>query len=172
MPSVRISRQFNDSIYFLTFSVKNLYYLFDRQYRWNILANSIKYCQDNKGLKLFGFVFMLNHIHLIVYSSDVSGFIRDFKRFTSKELHKNIKTTEPNVLKIFLDKDGKYEFWGKTNMPKLIESQNFFDQKLQYIHNNPVKKNYVTQPEYWYWSSANSGCELKVDDINNFQTVN
>lgn len=108
---------------------------------------------------------MLNHIHLIASSLDVSGFIRDFKKFTSKQLKKNIETTEPTVMKLFLDQDGNYELWEKTNMPKIIESQDFFNQKLEYIYNNPVKKNYVVQPEHWYWSSANHYSEIKVDDI-------
>lgn len=108
---------------------------------------------------------MLNHIHLVISSPDASGFVRDFKKFTSKQLHKNINTTEPNVLKLFLDEEGSYEFWEKTNMPKIIESQEFFDQKLQYIHNNPVRKNYVAQPEYWFWSSANPYSEIKIDDV-------
>ena len=163
MPSIRISKENNSGIYFLTFTIKNWYYIFDRYYRWNILSDSLKYCQKNKGLKLYGFVFMLNHIHLIVYSDDVSGFIRDFKRFTSGELRKNIQNTEPSILKIFLNKNNTYEFWQKTNMPKFIETESFFKNKLEYIHNNPVRKNYVVMPEYWYWSSANELCELKCD---------
>lgn len=165
MPSVRISKDANNGIYFLTFSIKHLYYIFDRHYRWNILADSLQYCRQNKNLSLFGFVFMLNHIHLIISSPDVSGFVRDFKRFTSKKLHENVAKTEPNVLKLFIDENGKYEFWGKTNMPKLIESENFFNEKLEYIHNNPVKKGYVMKPEDWYWSSANNLCELKIDSL-------
>jgi REP element-mobilizing transposase RayT len=166
MPSVRISKNFNNGIYFLTLSVKNLYYLFDRQYRWNILAESLKYCQKNKSLKIFGFVFMLNHIHLIIASPDAAGFIRDFKKFTSKKLRENIEKTEPKVLKLFMNENGNYEFWAKTNMPKLIESEEFFRNKLEYIYNNPVKKSYVMQPECWYWSGANSECEIRIDDIN------
>ncbi len=101
MPSVKIHKEFNAGAYFLTFSVKNLYYFFDRNYRWNTLADSLKYCQKEKQLKIHAFVFMLNHIHLIVSSSDVSGFVCDFKKFTSKEFRKNIESTEPNVLKLF-----------------------------------------------------------------------
>ena len=163
MPSVRLSNSVKSGIYFVTFSVHNLYYLFDRQYRWNILAESLKYCREHKDLKIFGFVFMLNHMHLICSAPDVPGFVRDFKRHTSKKIHENIRLTEPNVLKLFLKEDGTYEFWTKTNMPKLIESQEFFENKQRYVHNNPVRKQYVAQPEYWYWSSANPSCELTVD---------
>ena len=67
------------------------------------------------------------------------------------------------MLKIFLNKNGLYEFWNKTNMPELIISEKFFLQKLNYIHENPLKRNYVMKAEDWYWSSANKNCELKID---------
>lgn len=105
---------------------------------------------------------MLNHIHLIFSSPDASGFIRDFKKFTSKELKKNILENEAHVLELFLNKDGNYQFWQKTNMPLLIETEKFFFQKLNYMYNNPVRKKYVEKPEYWYWSSVNPACELKI----------
>ncbi|MCX6761834.1 MAG: transposase [Candidatus Moranbacteria bacterium] len=165
MPSVKIHKESNAGVYFLTFSVKNLYYFFDRHYRWNILADSLKYCQKEKQLKIHAFVFMLNHLHLVISSPDVSGFVCDFKKFTSKVFRKNIENTEPNVLKLFLDTTGKYELWEKTNMPKIIETEEFYLQKVNYIHNNSVKKNYVAEPEHWYWSSANPRCEIKIDNI-------
>ncbi len=146
-------------------TVKRWYYLFDRHYRWNILADSLNYCRKNKGLKIYGFVFMLNHIHLIIHSPDVSGFIRDFKRFTSGELRKNIAKTEPTVLPLFLNEEGKHEFWDKTNLPKLIETEMFFNNKLEYIHNNPIRKNYVMRADDWYWSSANPLCEINADEL-------
>ena len=91
--------------------------------------------------------------------------MRDFKKFTSKALKKNIESTEPEVLKLFLDEAGEYQFWQKTNMPLPTETEEFLLQKMQYIYNNPVKKKYVARPEYWYWSSANPTCEIKVAPI-------
>ena len=173
MPSIRVNKELNEGTYFLTFTVKNWYYVLDRHNRWNIIANSLKYFQKNKELKLYGFVFMINHIHLIAFSKDTIGFIRDFKKFVSKEVLKNIRQTEPNMLKIFriqvgdteptIDIEPTYEFWNKTNMPELIESEKFFLQKLNYTHENSLKRNYVMKPEDWYWSSANKNCELKID---------
>ena len=66
--------------------------------------DSLRYCRKNKGLKIYHWVFMLNHIHLIAKSEDMIGFVRDFKTFTSKELKKNILATEPNILKLFEEK--------------------------------------------------------------------
>ena len=152
-------------MYFLTLTVKNWYYIFDRHNRFQILSDSIQYCQKNKDLKLFVYVFMLNHIHLIASSHDMIAFVRDFKKFTSKEIQKNIIATEPNVLKLFQVDENKYEFWQKTNMPKLIESEKYFLQKMNYIHENPIRKQYVADPSHWYWSSANPHSEIKVEAI-------
>ena len=93
------------------------------------------------------------------------AFVRDFKRFTSKEIQKNIIATEPNVLKLFQADNNKYEFWQKTNMPKLIESEKYFFQKANYIHENPMRKQYVVNPEHWYWSSANPHSVIKTEAI-------
>jgi len=163
MPSIRINRELTLGIYYLTFTVRNWYYIFDRHNRFKILADSLKYCQKQKGLKLYAYVFMLNHIHLIASASDMIVFVRDFKKFTSKEIQKNIIATEPNVLSLFEIEHGKYEFWAKTNMPKIIESEEYFFQKINYIHTNPVRKQYVKRPEEWVWSSANSDSEIIVE---------
>ena len=80
MPSKQIDKDLNDQIYFLTFTVNHWYYIFDRYNRWDIIEDSLNYCIKKKGLKIYGYVFMLNHIHLIVEAPDVSGFVRDFKK--------------------------------------------------------------------------------------------
>lgn len=179
MPSIRIKQELNEGTYFLTFTVKNWYYVLDRHYRWNIIANSLKYFQKNRDLKLYGFVFMINHLHLMIFSKNTIEFIRDFKKFVAREILKNIRQTEPNALKLFKVQVGdteptvrdteptqaepRYGFWNKTNMPELIVSEKFFLQKMNYIHENPLKRNYVMKEEDWYWSSANKNCELKND---------
>ena len=124
------------------------------------MSDSLHYCQDNKGLELNGYVFMLNHIHLIVTSPDVAEFLRDFKRFTSAKFKVNLETTEPSVLKLFVDAQGSYRFWMETNAPKKIENSAFYLQKLNYIHEKPVRKGYVARPEHWLWSSANPASPL------------
>ena len=162
MPINRVAKENNKGIYFITPTIWNWYYIFDRHDRWWILADSIKYCQRYKGLEVYAYVFMLNHIHLVIKSPDVAGFLRDFKKYTSKKLIENIKEFEPNVLGLFTQGESGYRFWKEDNQPKLIESERFAIQKINYIHNNPVVKGYVELPEYWRWSSANSNSEIKV----------
>jgi putative transposase len=163
MPKNRISLDANQAAYFITPTAWNWYYLFDRHNRWQILADSLVYCQKHKGLKIFAYVFMLNHLHLIVQSPDVGGFLRDFKSYTSHQLIENIAVTEPNVLALFTLEDGSHRIWKEDNQPKIIETESFGLQKLAYIHNNPVMKGYVEQPEYRRWSSANPRSSIVVE---------
>ncbi len=166
MPSIRIHKNENDQIYFLTLTVKRWYYLFDRHNRFEILAKSLQYCQKRKNLKIYAFVLMLNHLHLIASAFDLIGTIRDFKTFTSKELAKNIIATEPNILKLFQEDKGCH-IWQNTNFPELIQSEKFLNQKIEYIHNNPARKQYVEKPEYWFWSSANPNQKfIEISSIN------
>ena len=50
-------------------------------------------------------------------------------------------------------------------MPKLIETEEYFFQKVNYIQENPARKQYVDAPEYWKWSSANLESAIKIESI-------
>lgn len=117
MPPRRVAIELNAGTYYLTLTVERWYYLFDRYNRWQILADSIRYCQDNKGLELNSYVFMLNHIHLIATSPDMAGFLRDFKRFTSAKFKADLEATEPSVLKLFVNQRKAISF-GWRRMPR------------------------------------------------------
>lgn len=152
-PSIRIHQEDKDGLYFLTLTIQHWYYLFDRHGRFRILEDSFVYCQKYKDLKVYAFVFMLNHLHCIVSAPDLGAVLRDMKKFLSKEIQRNILATEPNIFPLFEDKHG-FSLWQKTNSPQLITSEKFFRQKAEYIHHNPVRKGYVHAPEDWKWSSA------------------
>ncbi len=92
----------------------------------------MQYCQQHKALQIFAYVFMLNHLHFIVQLPDVAGFLRDFKKHCGYELMKNLQETEPRVANVFSNEEGRYELWEKTNIPKIIETEEYYVQKKQY----------------------------------------
>lgn len=150
-------------------TVKRWYYLFDRHNRFEILVKNLQYCQKHKNLKIYAFVLMLNHLHLIVSAESLIGVIRDFKSYTSKEITKNIIATELNILKLF-EENKSYHIWQNSNYPEIIESEKFLGQKVEYIRNNPVRKQYVEKPEHWLYLSVrnyllNDDFLIKVDKI-------
>ena len=163
MTRARIDAELSEGTYFVTFTTMRWYYLFDRHDRWDILADSLSYCQQHKGLEINGYVFMLNHCHMIFTSPDSIGLVRDFKRQTTKDLKANIQKSEPRVLELFQDDRGAIQIWQSGNAPKRIENPAFYLQKLEYLHNNPVRKRYVARPEHWVWSSANPDSPLRVN---------
>ena len=151
-------------IYFVTLTVERWYYIFGRHGRWRLLADSLQHCQQRKGLEIFAYVFMLNHLHLVCRAPDLSAVLRDFKKFSSKQIMLDILATEPHVHELFPLQNGKHRFWKATNYPEPMESERLYCQKVNYIHQNPVRKEYVDLPEHWRWSSANPHQPITLSD--------
>ena len=139
-------------IHFLTFTVVDWADVFTRLEYKNIIVDSLKYCQDKKGLNLYGWCLMTNHIHLLADARPdftLSDIFRDYKKFTSKAVVEEIIKTQESRKAWMLDRfyfNGKYnpkiknyKFWQDGMHPKEVITKDFFNQKLEYIHNNPVK---------------------------------
>jgi putative transposase len=151
------------SLYFCTDTIVGWQYVFTSPPFCECIIDSLKYCQKKKGLRLHAFVIMPNHLHTIISSVDanLSNIIRDFKRFTSESITDLVhKADNRRLLEFFaeaarFDKRGnQFKIWQGGSHPEAIETGGFFDQKLRYIHENPVRKGFVKNPEDWLYSSA------------------
>jgi putative transposase len=155
-----------EGIYFITFATVEWIDVFTRPKYKDLLIESLKYCIEKKSLIVYSYVIMTNHIHLIASSDgpDLSGIIRDFKKFTSKAMIKALQdpleSRKDWMLRIFSDA-GKsnsnneyYQFWRQDNHPIELYSNEVIDQKIDYIHNNPVEEGIVDNPEDYIYSSA------------------
>ena len=131
------------------------------------LLDSIRSCQNNKGLLLHCWCLMSNHIHLIASARnhDLNDVLRDFKKFTSKTLitaiAKNPQESRKNwMLDIFRreaeknSRNKEYQFWKQDNHPEELYSPSFVYQKINYTHNNPVEARIVDHPWEYRYSSA------------------
>jgi len=163
--------------YFCTDTIVGWQYVFTSFPFFNTITEALEYCRGEKGLRIHGFVVMPNHIHTILSAAEgnLSDILRDFKRFTSKKISDTLTETNNNkLLRYFTataERDGKgndYKIWQSGSHPEAIVSKDFFNQKLNYIHNNPVRKGFVEYPEHWLYSSARNYATgdhsiLKVD---------
>lgn len=153
--------------YFLTLQVVFWIDIFSRKTYRDIIIDSLQYCQKEKGLEIFAFVIMSNHVHLLVRSSKgkLSGTIRDFKKHTSKKIVKEIiiSGTESRknwMLNLFSNaakmknKKSRYQLWTHENHAIEVFSNAFIKEKIAYIHNNPVRSGIVQNPEEYVYSSA------------------
>lgn len=160
--------------YFLTFTVVDWVDVFTRPAYRHIILDSLEYCQKSKGLKIYAWCLMSNHLHLIAASDEnfnLSDTIRDFKKFTSKAITTAISELPESRRNWMLNRfefAGKYnpkitnyKFWQDGNEAKEIHTISFLQQKLDYIHNNPVVAEIVDKPEDYLYSSAKSYCNEK-----------
>ncbi len=164
--SVSRSIRHEDQIYFLTPTVVQWADVFTRKRNQDIVLESLAYCIENKGLCLYAWVIMSNHIHLIARSenNDLSGTIRDLKKHTAKQLHASVTqaTESRSGWMAWLFKKAaedsnehkEYALWQRGSNAELLESNKFLDQKRDYIHNNPVRAWFVNEPHEYRLSSA------------------
>lgn len=156
-----------EAAHFVTFAVVEWVDVFTRKSYRDILLDSVRYCQKEKGLILHAWCVMSNHIHLIAsaVNNNLSDILRDFKKFTSKEIIKAISNNEQEsrrewMLEIFRkagqenSRNHEFQFWRQENQPKEVYSSAFVFQKLNYIHNNPVEAGIVRKAEDYLYSSA------------------
>jgi len=153
--------------YFITYAVVDWIDVFTRREYKDILVDSLQYCIDKKGLIVYAWCFMSNHVHLIIGTEQekMQDIVRDMKKFTSKEICKAIKeNTEESrkcwMLALFLkagtsnSNNEKYQFWQQHNQPIELDNAKIIEQKVDYIHENPVKAGWVNEPWQYIYSSA------------------
>lgn len=153
--------------YFVTFTIIEWLHVLENDDYKRIITDSIHYCQENKGLVIYAYCIMPNHVHMIfqaVSSYSVSEILRDLKRFTSRAIVNKLEEEKPEgYLKILdqfieagqsLKRIKKYKVWQDGNRAKLLFSNKFLYEKLNYIHNNPVEYGLCSSPCDYKFSSA------------------
>ena len=159
-----------NKLHYLTLTVVGWLDIFTRKEYKDIIINSLKYCQTEKGLIIFAYVVMSNHLHLIVRTDNengLSGILRDFKGYTSKSIIKSIEDSQYEsrkgwMLRLFKyyakynSNNTTYQFWQQKNHPVELQSPKWIQQKLNYIHLNPVRSGIVSEPEHYIYCSASN----------------
>ena len=171
-----------DGIYFLTFTITDWVDVFTRLNYKNIIVESLAYCRANKGLKLYAWCLMTNHLHLICSVEDtlkMSDFIRDFKKHTAKTILEEIQT-QPESRRDWMlyrfEFVGKfdhriehYRFWQDKSHAVELSKTEMIEQRMHYIHENPVRIGIVAKTEDYLYSSARNYAGLStiidIDEI-------
>ena len=149
-----------EGVYFVTFTVHQWVDVFTRRIYVDILLENLRYCQKNKGLKIYAWVIMTNHCHLIISTTEfkLSDVIRDFKKLTAKKIVAAIENNETESRKRWLlwllKKEESIWFWEEGYHGEEITTKKFFDTKANYIHSNPVRAGIVEKEEEYMLSSC------------------
>ena len=169
-------------MHFVTFTVINWIDFFVRDLYREVFINSVIFCQNRKDLKVYSYCIMPSHIHMILKSSEefpLEGVIRDIKRHTSRQFRKLLEdrmfvneSRREWLLWHFTNagkKNGNnndFQFWQQHNQPIELNSNKLIDQKVEYIHMNPVEASFVDRPEYWLYSSAGDYTDFRKGMID------
>ena len=136
--------------------------------------DSLRFCQGNKGLEIYAWCIMSNHVHLIIGTSQMpmQYILRDLKKYTSVKIIEAIKENQQESRKEWLlwmfERAGKknpnntnYQFWQQDNHPIELSNNEMMIQKLNYIHQNPVEEGIVLISEAYLYSSAKNYAGMK-----------
>jgi len=147
--------------YFATCAIVNWLPLFSQPELAQVVLNSLQFLHEEARLVLHAYVVMENHMHLIGSSADFSKEIKNFKSYTARSivdlLHQNGPSFYLDQLKRLKrrhKKDQIYQVWQEGFHPQAILNEHILREKIEYVHHNPVRRDYVEYPEQWRYSSA------------------
>jgi putative transposase len=123
------------------------------------IIKSLQFLVQQKRIKLYAFVIMGNHIHLIWQPmpwQTLQTIQHSLLKYTAQEFKIYLQKNNPALLQQFkvAAKDRAYQFWERNSLSVELRSSKVFNQKLEYIHYNPVKAGLCVLPEDYYYSSA------------------
>jgi REP element-mobilizing transposase RayT len=154
------------AMHFITPAIVDWVDVLTRNTYRDIIISSLNHCIKYKELNVYGYVIMTNHLHLIVKSRNgtLSDTIRDFKKFTSRRIIDAIQNGAESRREWMMHRftwnasqnarSSDHQLWTHENHPEEIHSLKFFNQKLNYIHDNPVRAGWVLYPVDYVHSSA------------------
>jgi len=140
----------------MTTTVLDFVHAFARTEARDVMAYHLaRECKLEKAA-LYAYVVMPHHIHMVVRlrpDQSVRDFMRIFKVNTGRAVSCILTAAE---LAQFDQQRGlnRNTFWQRSFRSIVIESEQMFWQKVDYVHMNPVRAGYVEHPEDFVWSSA------------------
>jgi putative transposase len=167
-------KTYEGGLFFVTLTVVGWIDVFTRREYCDCLVQNLKYCQEKKGLQLYAYCIMSSHVHLVAAAETglLNFLLRDFKSYTAKQLLQQIADNPQESRKewlLFLFRhfaknkaNTLNQFWQHHNHPIDLTSHTMIDQKVEYIHRNPVVTGLVNEPQDYSYSSANPLSPLKI----------
>jgi putative transposase len=144
---------------FLTVTAHKSMYILKKDKHKKIVIDSLRFLVENQRIFLFAFVIMDNHFHLIWQvrpehkPADVQ---RDFLKFTAQQIKFLMQNEDMMQLRdLEVNKvDRKFQIWKRNSLGIPLWSPKVLEQKLDYIHENPVKAGLCIRSHEYRYSSA------------------
>lgn len=139
-----------NATYLATLTITDRIDVFTRVTQKNLLINSLQYCQREKGLKIYAYCIMTNHLHLICRAEE--GFALADIIQNNPESRREWMLNAFKQACISLKRNQVFKVWQDGYHEEIAYSNSFIKQKMNYIHNNPVVARIVEFPEDYLFS--------------------
>lgn len=157
-----------ETIYFYTATVLNWEQILQEKERKEIILNSLRYLVEEKAAKVYAYVIMPNHLHLLwnpLKNKKYQNLQLSFMRFTAQKLLFQLKDSGYTHMDNFWveKKDRNYQICQRNPLAIEMYSRKVIEQKLDYIHNNPVQGK---------WMLANSPIDYEYSSARFYESEN
>ncbi|MDR9416677.1 MAG: transposase [Gracilimonas sp.] len=146
--------------YFITSSIVEHYNILKFPNFRDIIINGLNFLTKERDIEINAYVIMHDHFHLIAKGEDLGIHMARFKSYTARRI---LDALDERHLKEWLEKfraakrshkkDREHQLWMEGIHPKQIMSHKMMEQKINYIHHNPVKAGLVEKGSDWKFSS-------------------
>jgi REP element-mobilizing transposase RayT len=147
--------------HFMTCTVVGWLPVFTRPEAVDIVLDAWRFAQRERSLQLFAYVILENHLHFVASAPDLRTVVKNFKSYMARRVIDLLERRSAGVLlrqlrfhKEANKVDSEFQLWQEGSHPKQIDSDEMMWQKIEYAHDNPVKRGYVRDPLHWRYSSA------------------
>jgi putative transposase len=143
-------------LHFITFSCRERLPLLGSPGARNVFVAILDEVRTQQEFRLLGFVVMPEHVHMVVSEpkmGDPSDIMLSLKERVSFRLNPSREKAPAEVKYLRPSEGDPYAFWQRRFYDFNVWSSGKLEQKLDYLHRNPVQRGLVTHPKYWPWSS-------------------
>ena len=157
--------------YFYTATILNWHHLLKSDRYKDIIMSSLRHLVQRGKIKVYAFVIMPNHIHLIWELLEMNGKEMPHVSLLKHTAHSflvDLRQHDPQLLPYFETKgaDRRHHFWQRNSLPIALYNPAVWRQKINYVHNNPIQEKWqlAVLPHEYKYSSAKF-YECGIDDF-------
>jgi len=150
-------------LFFVTTTVVDFTKVFNEDSYSLVVIDNLNFYREEYGFKLIAYVIMPEHLHLIVWTKEnisISSIMRDFKKYTSVQIKRKLQADNNKKLISIFQKNAwgykgqEFKLWMDRFDRLVIYTPEILQQKVDYIHFNPMRRNLVKDILDWKYSSA------------------
>ena len=138
-----------------------------------IVVDAISEIHAQSLFRLYGYVIMPDHIHLVLLPPEkiaLSAVVGEIKSLSAKRIHAVLSADDIRHFTVIRNRLERFALWQRRCYDHNCRSEEALWEKVNYCHNNPVRRGLVETPGEWKWSSYDwyqdcSDALLEIDSL-------